>query len=113
MTEQVVRRGFHRYSKAWYALYVGDRAPVEDVMFGDYPEGGGTRGEMAMRWYDIVKGKPFARLEAFSDSWATLATFGDVIAVLAGYKTDPTPDEFCAALELLGFVDLTATEKPK
>jgi len=43
-------------------------------MFGMYVKGGGTSGEMAMRWHEIG-GKKVPRLEVFSDAWSALVLF--------------------------------------
>ena len=80
-----------------------------EVLFGLYApnSGGGTRGEMAMRWY--VCGNHIApRLEVFDDGWGALAEFVDLLRVLA-LRADEniTPQQFIELLQIRGFVDHT------
>lgn len=104
-------RGFYHLSRAWYgkANLRVTADMIDEVMFGLYPEGGGTTGEMAMRWTH-VGGKSTPRLEVFSDAWAALAEFQDVITELAKFDSkDPSPEMFCGMLVNLGFKDRTPT----
>ena len=84
---------------------------TEDViMFGFYDlEGGGTTGEMAMRWHDLGDGEaPAARLEVFDDGWSALAQCSDVIAKMAEWDNrNPQPDDFVQLLLECGFKDIT------
>jgi hypothetical protein len=102
------RRGFHRSSKAWY--YQKEQ-PVE-IMFGMYAYGGGTTGEMAMRWLPLDN-KMIPRLEIFNDSWDALNTFQDLLIKLAERDGDNiTEDEFAIILLECGFEDLTKYKSP-
>ena len=107
-------RGFYHLSRAWYGKANLKFEPdlIDQVMFGFYPDGGGTSGEMAMRWTSIGR-SPVPRLEVFSDAWSALAQFSDVVAELGKLdSTDPSPTEFCALLLRCGFKDKTPTRDP-
>jgi len=99
-------RGFYWLNKAWYAK--ANKLKNGRIAFGIYNiTGGGTTGEMIMKWHDL--GDCFApRLEAFEDSWKSLASFKDVIDVLAlvdGKRI--SEEEFVKILLDCGFTDLT------
>lgn len=111
------RRTFYHVGAAYYARTALEGADYTDeVMVSMAANGGGTRGEFAMRWY-VVSGKPTPRLESFSDSWAALTQFGDLLAALAELD-DPvafgrsragnlTPAQFVELLKRLGIEDRT------
>ena len=65
-------RGFVHSSAAWYwpAIARTKTDTVDEVMFGDYPAGGGTRGEMAVRWVQLG-GRPVPKLECYGDAFAS------------------------------------------
>ena len=100
-------RGFHWGTRTWYASE-RDQA----IMFGMYdPNGGGTTGEMAMRWHDLDGMVP--RLEVFCDAWDALQQFTDVLAILAGHDGENiTEEKFVNILKSCGVQDLTAYESP-
>jgi len=106
-------RTFVHYSEAWYSSVLNKNSEYTDeVGFGMSHSGGGTSGEMMMRWY-YLGGKDHPRLEVFDDGWAALASFGDLIFELEKLdNTDPTPKQFCEILLRLGFVDNTERENP-
>ena len=100
-------RGFYRVNKAWYAR--GD-SDIE-VMFGMYypHEGGGTSGEMAMRWHELDGLIP--RLEVYCDAWNALQQFTDVLAILADRDGENiSEEEFVSILLQCGVKDLTEYE---
>lgn len=100
--------GFHHLSKAHYGrATLASAKYVDEVMFGFYHPQGGTTGEMSMRWYNLNLSKnPSAKLECFSDAFAALAHFFDLLNVLACYQ-EITPEEFIKVLKQHGFIDLT------
>lgn len=106
------RPGFYVSHETWYA---GSR-PSEDpgIMIGDYPAGGGTPGEFAIRWHDLGDYRA-ARLEVYHDSWEVFAEMcrrfklPDRLEVLAD---DPSVEAVAALLAELGFTDLTERESP-
>jgi hypothetical protein len=100
-----MKRGFHWHDKAWYAQYGANRGP--EIGLGLYDDEGGTSGEMTIRWHAGIG----ARLEAFSDSWETLATFGDLLQALANLN-DPSQEEIVEVLKACGFEDMTHYNKP-
>jgi len=104
------RRGYHHWTEAWYAAYNPPRECADEVLFGVYPESGGTSGELAMRWY-VHGSQPVARLECFHDAFAVLAQHHDLLDELA-QRGNVTPAEFMAMLQQHGFVDLTARQEP-
>lgn len=100
--------GYIKPGEAWYAeanrQITGDRLDSE-IMFGAYVEGGGTLGEMAMRWHKVGE-----RLEIFNDAWAMLAIpeFQNVLEKLAEHGDKAlSKEEFVKILEECGFEDLT------
>jgi len=101
-------RGFFWTSKAWYAESAL-RDTNTSITFGLYdPKDGGTSGEMSMVWVDLSDYGITPRLEAFSDSWKVLKSFGDVLFHLAKIDgKDITEDEFVEILKSCGFRDLT------
>jgi hypothetical protein len=100
-------RGFVWSNKAWYSHIV----ELDEVMFGMYSNGGGTTGEMAMRWYEL-NNKFVPKLEAFDDAWDALCQFNDVLQVLAiKNNKNITPKQFVEILKGCGFKDLTAYAK--
>lgn len=109
-------RSFIATHEAWYAKHNprSTRGEVAEVMFGLYPEDGGTSGEMALRWYPLTpNAPPNPRLEVFDDAWAVLATMPDVLAWLAEHDSkDPSPADFMDALRSMGFRDHTQREDP-
>jgi hypothetical protein len=94
-------------AEAWYAkTNLADVDYVDNVTFGFYSPGGGTSGEMGVRWYQIDG--PVPKLECFNDGWHALAQLKDVIDALAELDDeDITPEDFCKLLDRCGFVDDT------
>lgn len=108
---QAPERSYIVLSQAWYAA-ANPMEPgvVEEITFGLNFEGGGTAGEMQMRWIDL--GNSIApRLECFSDAFAALASFKDLIDALAD-KAGITPQGFCGLLAAHGFKDATPRVRP-
>lgn len=107
---QAADRGFIISHQAWYA---NARATNDvEVMFGDYPQGGGTNGEAAMVWTDLG-GRHVPQLRAFDDCWAMLAAVPGLLKALG--KVDDrciTVDQFVEILKGLGFKDLTQRVNP-
>lgn len=105
------RRAFTHTAESWYA----DTALVffnDEILIGDYPVDGGTRGEFAIRWFLTCDGLA-ARIEAFYDSWAFMAECKDLFDALAGLNDkSPSPQEVCAILKSIGFDDITKRERP-
>lgn len=107
-----IRRAYHRSDRAYYAKVCGYTLP--NVMFGDYPEDGGTRGEMVMEWHDLNDGKLTPQLQCFSYAFTTLISFKDVVSALAKFKDRAfSDDQFCEVLDSLGFKDITAYENKR
>jgi hypothetical protein len=102
-------------SEAWYASSsLANEKYVDEVTFGFYAPGGGTSGEMGVRWYDLsrpyIKGERHIapRLECFSDAWHALWQLKDVLMALAHFDDqDITPEDFCKILDHCGFTDNT------
>jgi hypothetical protein len=95
-------------SEAFYAeTTLRDADYVDEVNFQLASHGGGTAGEMTIRWYR-VGGFLSPRLECYDDAWAVLGTFKDVIDAMAEVDNQNiTPKQFCQLLDKLGFVDGT------
>jgi len=106
-------RKFTHTSRAWYGKVCLEQSNYADeVMFGLYHPGGGTIGEMSMRWYSL-SGKAVPKLECFDDAFFVLGTFRDVISRLADRDNDnTTPEEFQQILLACGFDDETNPVNP-
>jgi hypothetical protein len=107
------RRGFHHLAEAWYdSPILRGSEYLDEVMFGLYGIGGGTSGEMCVRWKELG-GKIVPQLQVFDDGWSALASFPDIILELGDLDNQNiTPKDFCALLKGLGFKDLTARVNP-
>ncbi len=111
-------RGFTNSGEAYYHSVVGfPKDVVGEVYFGLSCGGGGTHGEMSMRWTNLG-GKQCPYLHVFDDGWAVLASFSDVLSELAEVGAPNisypsiTPKEFCEILLKCGFKDNTIRENP-
>jgi hypothetical protein len=101
------KRGFYWLNKAWY----GVRDEQDQIMFGLYVPGGGTPGEMSMRW-DNVGGTLTPVLRAYDDAWAVLASCVDLLLVLANHDNANIPaTKFVEILKAHGFADLTRYDR--
>lgn len=109
MTKQKAIRGFYRFSKSWYHNPTDKR---QEVGFGLYDGKGGSDGEMIMAWLDISNATPSPQLQSFSDSWAALASFTDLLQALEKVNgKDITEEAFVEILKGCGFTDFTEYEK--
>ena len=106
MNEDKFIRGFHWSNKAWYAE--ANHMKNGNITFGIYNiTGGGTTGEMTMKWIDFPD-RLVPRLECFEDSWKALASFKDLIDALGLVDGENiTEEEFIKILLGCGFTDLT------
>lgn len=102
-------RGYHRFSKAWYAT--DEDRIKQTIQFGMYNPADGTSGEMTMQW-EMLNNKLVPQLRAFDDSWKVLATFTDLIKKLAKWDDkNITEEQFAGLLSETGFKDLTSYKK--
>ena len=102
------KRGFIWSSRAWYAEAADCK---HEISFGMYARGGGTTGEMHVKWHQ-VGGKWVPRLECFDDAWAALSTFGDLLKEMGLLdNVTPTEERFVEMLKRCGFKDMTAYEQ--
>lgn len=110
-----MKRRFYHLSRAWYKDVLENQEYIDEVTFGLYCEQGGTTGEMAVRWYELISNELSPRLECFSDAWYVLSQFKDIIDAMAEFDDRKTkaisPEEFCRLLIKCGFEDLTPTER--
>lgn len=105
-------RGYMHTGEAWYSRVLTDDRVIDEVMIGDYPEGGGTSGEFSIVWEGLC-GTPTPQLRAFCDSWGMLAQCRDLIDALSKHDdTNITPKQLCELLDSLGFKDKTQRERP-
>lgn len=110
--EDLGRPGFYVSHEACYR----DSIKYREIMVGDYPEGGGTRGEFGIRWIPLG-GYETPRLEVFSEGWEVLQEMierFDLVRRLADLEDaleDPEPEQVAALLLDLGFEDLTKRAK--
>jgi hypothetical protein len=106
-------KGFVHLSRTWYAkhaLRAGDI--IDEVMFGFYYGGGGTSGEMSVRWSELG-GAIVPRLEVYDDAWDALNEFKDVIEKMAEVDGENiNPEQFCKILLSCGFRDDTKEVGP-
>lgn len=104
-------RGFYWTRKAWYSKSMTEDKKRE-IMFGFYAPGGGTSGEMCMRWHDLG-GHWVPRIEVFRDAWDALYQFGDILRELAERDNQNiTEEDFVEILKGCGFEDQTPYEDP-
>ena len=100
-----MRKGFHATYRAYYAGSTGEDEP--EIMIGDYPKGGGTHGEFAIRW-KMLGDDWCPYLHAYDDSWKVLSEMQDLMMLLANYNNKSiTPDQLIKELIALHYVDLT------
>ena len=100
---------------AWYGALLCQEADWEDeVIVGHDAPDGGTLGEVHLRWYRLEADQPPApRLELFAAAWGLLADLPDLWTALARLPAlRLSPEECCALLERLGFVDRTPRQNP-
>lgn len=75
-----------------------------EVMFGLSSPGGGTHGEMGIKW-KVLNNEQVPQLQCFNDGFGVLSTFQDLLDKLAEWDDyNFTPDEFIELLESLGFI---------
>lgn len=104
-------RQFVCTSKSWYAdswrkSIAGDC--TDSILFGLYAPDGSTSGEMSMMWKNLAQYN-VPQLRVFDDGWSALATFTDLLQILANYDNQNiSPDQFIDILKLCGFEDVTA-----
>ncbi len=119
--DQALPRFIH-LKRAWYAdanlPHLRKDGIVDQVTFGLYFADGGCSGEMCMSWHWLVGNEDgVARLEAFSDSFATLGRpeFKRLLGRLAKMPKDAAdrmdPARFCALLAECGFTDATPVKQ--
>ncbi len=106
-------RGFYHLSEAWYGpANLQHCSSIDEVNFGMYYPEGGTAGEMSVRWKELGK-KSVPQLQVFDDAWETLASFSDLLPMLAEVNDENiTPVQFCEILKRAGFTDLTPRANP-
>ena len=105
-------RGFVIRSEAWYGKLVHERGTIDEIMIGMYHTEGGTTGEFAVKW-SIVGSEPTPRLEVFNDAWDALMRFDDLLRWMASVDDKHiSPQDFAAALRMLGIRDLTERIDP-
>lgn len=100
-------RGYHRYSKAWYAQ-IG-KIEVQIVLYAPFVDGkqDGCFGEFCIEWITIGR-KLTPRLRCFDDAWAALLEFSDLLEEMANVDgEDISEDAFCKILDRLGIEDMT------
>lgn len=108
-------RSFYQSSEAYYYKNNALTFPsgtVDEIYFGLSCGGGGTHGEMSMKFIELG-GRTVPRLEVFDDGWETLNSFTDLLAEMAGVTDENiTPKEFCTILVRCGFEDKTPRDNP-
>ncbi len=108
-----MKRGFHWLSQAWHAKpNLANSKYKDEIHIGLYEEGGGTGGEFSVQWFELG-GKLCPRIALYSDSWKLFKEFSDLFEYLPKFnEKDPSPLEFAAALDCLGFEDMTIRKSP-
>jgi hypothetical protein len=104
-------------SKAWYGKAClknsttgNGHIPVAEEVTITIDEGG-LSADCGFVWEELQR-EPAAKFEAFHDSWLALSYVDGLLVAMAelGDK-NPSPDDICAMLDRLGFVDATETER--
>lgn len=107
-------RGYTHLKRAWYGktcLASFKEGTLDEVTFGFYSRGGGTSGEMSMRWVELNR-EQTPQLIVWNDAWHTLWEFRNVIKALAEVDDQHiTPEQFCDILNRCGFKDLTEVKE--
>ncbi len=76
-----------------------------EVSFGLNSPGGGTIGEMTMKWINL-DGRKVPQLQVFDDAFKVLSCFGDLMSALAEQDSNNiTIDEFVEILKEHNFLD--------
>lgn len=101
--------GFVRTSQAWYgAIALGPCA--ERVCIAMHGAQQPRRGELVVEWRALGE-RP--ELRVAQDGWDLLTRdFSGLLRHMVRLDTPVTPDQFCAMLLRLGFVDRTMDRKP-
>lgn len=75
-----------------------------EVSFGLHSPGGGTIGEMTMKWIKL-DGRMVPQLQVFDDGWKVLNCFSDLMSTLADKDSNNiSVDEFIVILKECGFL---------
>jgi len=107
MDTNIKNRGFFWSNKAVYKDVIGR----PEILFGLYPEEGGTYGEMKIGWVDLGEYGICPRLEIFGDSVQVFASFPDVLTEMTKLPNLYTQEQFVEVLKKCHFRDLTAYGK--
>lgn len=79
-----------------------------EIMIGDYPEEGGTRGEFSIRWTELGE-ELVPKLGVYDDAWLVLSKMPELIDLLASYDNQSiSVDEMVEKLLELGYDDITS-----
>jgi len=104
------KRGFHRFSKAWYRDDILDKS----INIGMYHTDSSTSGEFSIQWIDLGLTNKSPRLQVFNDAWHVLSLFKDLLEALAEIDDQNTSEEEITKLLIsLKIEDLTEYEQPK
>jgi len=107
-------RAFHQSSRAWYTEHLPlDAGIFDEFMVGMYHPEGGSTGEFKIIFQNLG-GDIVPRLCAYDDSWDALFNMGDLLESMADADDkNISPEEFRKLLVLLGFKDITSTERTR
>lgn len=104
-----MRKGFTIVTESWWYRGFDHRSMTEEIMIGDYPEEGGTKGEFNVRFYAFAKGP---KLEIFYDAFDVYGQMEDFREFLfAKENRNIGRDAFIQGLKDLGFIDLTQRKR--
>ena len=103
------RMGFMIMNKMYYAQSI-DRL-VPQIMIGDYPDGGGTRGEFSIDW-ELLGGKLIPRLKVYDDAWKVLSEETTLLQKLGELNDkNSSQEDVSRMLVSIGYVNLTEYKK--
>lgn len=102
--------GFYHFTKAGHDINNLPKGAVDEMSFSVYEKDtySSVGAEFMIRWYVLGRNGIAPRLEVFSDSWALLAEFKDLLDYLVEHNGEHiSPEELTVALVSMGVVDKT------
>ncbi|WP_287127395.1 hypothetical protein [Candidatus Cyanaurora vandensis] len=102
-------RGYIHLSRAAQGPERVQQLKCQDaVSFTYYYPSGQSLGQVFVCWYALKNESTMPSLEAFGEAWLVLGHMPDVVQFLSTtVAATLTPKDFCAQLEVLGFIDET------
>lgn len=96
-----------KYFRGYY--YLNSEYVSNEIVFGLYSPGGGTIGEICMKWV-LIGNRKVPQMQSYYDSWRVLSCFTDLLDRLSIEDDNPflSIDEFIEILKSFEFIDTTS-----